>query len=116
MSGLHFSHYKAGAKSDLISHLHTLKTSVALRRGVFLVIWAKWLSVMLENMMGCTLLTKLRAILLLEAYFNHPNKEIFGFRSLVNARKYGLISEEVYSERGKLQMMGHLPRCYSKML
>ena len=36
VSGLHFSHYKAGAKSDLISHLHTLKTAVALRRGVFL--------------------------------------------------------------------------------
>ena len=28
VSGLHFSHYKAGAKSDLISHLHALKTSV----------------------------------------------------------------------------------------
>ena len=36
VSGLHFSHYKAGAKSDLISHLHALKTSVALRGGVFL--------------------------------------------------------------------------------
>ena len=29
VSGRHFSHYKAGAKSALISHLHALKTSVA---------------------------------------------------------------------------------------
>ena len=39
VSGLQFSHYKAGAKSDLISHLHALKTYVALRRGVFLAEW-----------------------------------------------------------------------------
>ena len=67
VSGLHFSHYKVGAKSHLISQLHALKTSVAVRRGVFLARWAKGLSVMLEKMLGCTLLTKLRAILLMEA-------------------------------------------------
>ena len=65
VSGLHFSHYKAGAKSDMISHLHALKTSVALRRGVFLARWAKGLSAMLEKILGCTLLTKLRAIVLM---------------------------------------------------
>ena len=88
VSGLHFSHYKAGAKSDLISHLHALKTSVLLRRGVFLARCSKGLSVMLENIMGCTLLTKLSSILLMEADFNHSNKAIFGFRMLDNARKY----------------------------
>ena len=82
MSGLHFSHYKAGARSGLISHLHALKTSVALRRGVFLARWAKGLLVMFEKMMVCTFLIKLRAILLMEAEFNHLNKEIFGFRML----------------------------------
>ena len=65
VSGLHFSHYKSGAKSDLISHLHALKTSVALRRGVFLARWEKGLLVMLEKILGCTFLTKLRAILLM---------------------------------------------------
>ena len=73
------------------------------------------LACLLEKMLGCTLLTKLRAILLMEADFNHSNKEIFGFRMLENARKYEFIPEEVYSEHGKLQMMGHWPRCYSKM-
>ena len=67
VSGLHFSHYKAGAKSDLISHLHALKTSVTLMRGLFIARCAKGLSVMLEKMLGCNLLTKLRTILLTES-------------------------------------------------
>ena len=57
VSGLHFSHYKVGVKSDLISHFQALKTSVALRRGVFLARWAKGLSVMLEKMLVCNLVT-----------------------------------------------------------
>ena len=110
VSSLHFSHYKAGTKSDLISHLHALKISVALRRGVFLERWAKGLSVMLEKMLGCTLLTKLRAILLMEAELNHSNKEIFVFRMLESARKYGFIPEEVYGERGKTADDGTLAK------
>ena len=74
VSGLHFSHYTAGAKSDLISHFHALKKSVSLRRGVFLSRWAKGLSVILEKMLGCNFLTKLRSILLMEADLNHSNK------------------------------------------
>ena len=41
---------------------------------MFLARWAKGLSLMLEKMLGCTFLTKLRAILLMEAEFNHSNK------------------------------------------
>ena len=33
--GRHFSHYKAGAKSALISHLHAFKTSVAVQNGIY---------------------------------------------------------------------------------
>ena len=44
---------------------------------------------------------QMRAILIMEAYLNHPNKEIFGFRMLENERKYGFIPEEVYIERSK---------------
>ena len=47
VSNMHFSHYKAGAKSGVISHLHALKTLVALRRGVSLRRWLYGLSVML---------------------------------------------------------------------
>ena len=70
VSNLYFGHYKAGAKSEVISHLHALKTSVALMRGVSLGQWSYGLSVMLEKELGCTLLGKLRAILLMEADFN----------------------------------------------
>ena len=110
VSGLHFSHYKVGAKSDMISHLHALKTSVALRRGVFLARWAKGLLVMLEKILGSTFLTKFRAIMLTEADFNNSNKKIFGFRMLENARKYRFIPEEVYSERGKTADDGTLAK------
>ena len=46
----------------------------------------------------------------MEADFNHLNKEIFGFRILENARKYGFIPEEVYSERGKTADDGTLDK------
>lgn len=34
VSGRHFSHYKTGAKLALISHLHALKTSIALAKVI----------------------------------------------------------------------------------
>jgi hypothetical protein len=49
ISGLHFSHYKAGAKSDSISHVHALKTSIALRKGIYLDRWAQGLSIIPEK-------------------------------------------------------------------
>ena len=110
VSGLHFSHYKAGAKSDTISHLHALKTSAALRRGISLGRWSYGLSVMLEKELGCTLLGKLRAILLMEADFNFSNKVIYGVRMLDNARKHGYSPEEVYSEKNKMADDGTLAK------
>ena len=47
------------------------------------------------------LVTKLRAILLMEADFNFHNKLIFGTRMLELARKHGLVQEEIYSEKGR---------------
>ena len=93
-SGLHFGHYKAGASLDLISHFHALKTSIAICRGVALSRWSRGLSVMLEKMFGCKLVSKLQAILLMEADFNFANKNIYGVKMLNNARKYGFMAEE----------------------
>jgi hypothetical protein len=53
---------------------------------------------MLEKIFGCSLITKLRSIILMEADFNDANKIIYGVRILANARKYQLIPEEVFSE------------------
>jgi len=56
---------------------------------------------MLEKIAGVAMLTKLRAILLLEADFNQHNKLIFQHRMLDLARKNGLVPEEIFSEKGK---------------
>lgn len=65
---------------------------------------------MLETILGCTLFAKLRAILLMEADFNHFNNNIFGHRMLVNAIYYGLMPEEVYSACDKVPYDGTLAK------
>ena len=101
-SGLHFSHYIAGAESDIISHLHALMTSIAVRRGIVMERWSRGLSVMLEKMFGCTLVSKLRSILLMEADFNFANKMIYGVRMLDNVREHGFMPEEIFSEKNRM--------------
>jgi hypothetical protein len=64
--------------------------------------WAHGLSVMLEKMFGCALITKLWSILLMEADFNATNKIIYGQRMLHQARKYKLIPEGIYSKQNRL--------------
>ncbi len=54
---------------------------------------------MLEKIFGCSQITKLHSILLMEADFNETNKVIYGIRMLHNTRKYKLMPEEIYSER-----------------
>ncbi len=53
---------------------------------------------MLEKMFGVRLVSKLRAILLMEADFNTMNKEVYGVWMLEEARNYKLIPEEIFSE------------------
>jgi len=67
---------------------------------------------MLEKMLGCALITKLRSILLMEADFNAANKIIYGQRMLQQARKYKLIPEEIYSERNRLADDGTLAKVH----
>ena len=107
---LHFSHYKAGADSDIISSLHAALTSIAFTKGFALERWSNGLCVMLEKMFGCRLVSKLRAILLMEADFNTANKEIFGNRMLETARQNNLMPEEIFSERGRMATDGALAK------
>jgi hypothetical protein len=58
-SGLYFSHYIAAAQSNVISHFHMTKTSVALKLGLGLEQWSHRMSVMLEKILGCHLISKL---------------------------------------------------------
>ena len=73
-----------------------------MKRGVVLDRWAQGLSVMLEKIFGCSLITKLRSILLMEGDFNTSNKLVYGIGMLEQARKYKMMPEEVFSERNRL--------------
>jgi hypothetical protein len=98
-SGLHFGHYIAGTDCDYISQFHALRVSLALKKGIALERWSNRLSVMLEKMFGVWLVSKLWAILLMEADFNAMNKEVYSVGMLDNARQYQLIPEEIFSKQ-----------------
>ena len=110
ISQRHFGHYKAGLRSPYVSHLQALISSLTIKHGIVLDRWSQGLSVMLEKIPGCSLITKLRSILLMEADFNATNKTIYGVRMLHNVRKYRLMPEEVFSERNRLADDGTLSK------
>lgn len=109
-SGLHFGHYKASTKEIILAQFHALKSSLVLKHGVVLDRWSRGLSVMLEKMFGCTLISKLRSILLMEADFNFVNKQIYGIRMLDEVRKYKLMPDEIFSERNRMAEDGTLAK------
>ena len=76
--GLHFGHYIAGCKSEIVSHYHAAGVSVTLAHAIQLERWSRGLSVMLEKTLGVTLVNKLRAILLMNGDFNATNKMVYG--------------------------------------
>jgi hypothetical protein len=54
---------------------------------------------MLEKTLSVTLVSKLRAILLIEADFNASNKIIHGVGMMKNVRNHQLMPEEIFSEK-----------------
>jgi hypothetical protein len=98
-SGLHFGHYIAVADCNYIYQFHALRILLALKKGITLEWWSNGLSVILEKMFGVCLVSKLRAILLMEVDFNAMNKEVYGVWMLEEARKYKLILEEIFSKK-----------------
>ena len=110
ISGRHFGHYKAGTKSPYICYLQALHATLIAKRGIVLDRWAQGLSVMLEKIFGCSLITKLRSILLMEGDFNASNKLVYGIGMLEQARKYRMMPEEVFSERNRLAEDGTLSK------
>ena len=109
-SGLHFGHYMAGIESKYISRFHALKATLIFHHGLVLDRWAQGLSVMLQKLFGCSLITKLQAILLMEADLNCSTKTVFGIQMLDKARKQNLMPEEVFFERNKMADDGTLTK------
>ena len=62
--------------------------------------WFRGLSVMLENVVGFTLVTKLRAILLTKAGFNYHNRLIFGSRMMNLVGNHNMVPGEIFSRAG----------------
>ncbi len=112
-SGLHFGHYKVGSKSDIILHYHAAQETVTLAHAIQLEWWSQGLSVMLDKILGVTLVTKLRAILLMEGDFNATNKIVHGVRMMNNARGHNLMTEEIFSEKNRMADAGHCAQRYS---
>ena len=56
---------------------------------------------MLEQIKGCSMVSKLRSILLMEADFNAINKIIYGRRMLQTVRKYECMPDEICSEKNR---------------
>lgn len=109
-SGIHFGHIIASAASPLLSHAYATQCSIVLRRGIQLDRWSRGLSVMLENLQGCTLISKLRSILLMEADFNTANKLIYEVRMMHNVRAHNLMPDEIFSERNRTADDGTLSK------
>ncbi len=107
-SGLHFGHYKVGGKSDIITHYHAVRVTVTLAHAIQLERWSRGLSVMLEKTLGVTLVSKLRAILLMEADFNATNKIVYGNRMMKNIRQHNQMPEEIFSEQNRMADDGTL--------
>jgi hypothetical protein len=124
--GLHFGHYIVGCKSEIVAHYHAAQVSVVLAHVTQLERWLRGLSVMLEKTLRVMLVSKLQAILLMEADFNGLNKILYGVRMMQNAREHHLMPEEIHSKKNCMADNGTLtntlfyecdspgkgPRCY----
>ena len=98
-SGIHLGHYIVGCKSTNISHYHAARVTVVIVHAIQLERWSWGLPVMLEKTLGITLVTKLQAILLMEANFNTTNKIVYGNQMLYNVQEHNLMLEEIFSEK-----------------
>jgi hypothetical protein len=101
ISGLHFGHHIALAKSKFLAKSMAMKLNLHAKWGSPPERWLNVLMVMLEKKMGVALIPKLRAILLKEADGNMLDGHVFGGKALTHAREIGFIPEEQLAEKQK---------------
>ncbi len=73
-SGCHFGHYKAASFDCYLSAMHVAKLTLAAPTGLPLSSWGNRLTVLLKKVFRNIYIDKMRAICLLEANYNWPNK------------------------------------------
>ena len=100
-SGRHVGHYTSASYSNFLSEVHAQHLAPITKADAATKRWSKGLSVVLEDIAGVAVVTKLRAILFMEADFNCHNRLIFRDRMIKPARDNKLVPEEIYSEKSK---------------
>lgn len=98
-SGLHFGHWKAANKYQNLATIHAKAVELSFQTGAPLHRWSVGLSVMLEKLPGVINVEKLRAILLMEAYFNFANKICFGRRLKLKTGAHNIIPQDLFESR-----------------
>jgi hypothetical protein len=80
--------------------MHAAYLSVCAQKGIPLACWGIGLTALLEKIVGNDFVHKLRAICLLEAYFNWINKIVFAKRMIGSALERNLIPGECFLKKG----------------
>ena len=98
-SSIHYGHCKVQSQSYLLSNVKCKLINLAIRNGSPLYCWTKDILVMLEKKPRIIKVTKLRAILLLEANFNGINKILFNTRLIPLMEQAHIIPKEIIGSR-----------------
>ncbi len=85
--------------SDVITTFLSKKIALMARGGCPPDCWGHGLQVMLEKVVGVTLVNKLCAILLMEGDFNYMNKWIFGHEAINKVYHLSYVSGDQYSQK-----------------
>jgi hypothetical protein len=96
---VHAGHYISATHSDVVTTILSRKIALIARSGCPPDRWGHGLQVMLEKAAGVALVTKLRAILLMEGDFNYMNKWVFGHEAINKLYTLGYIPGNQYSQK-----------------
>ncbi len=97
--GIHFGHYKTATYSAILTDFFARKITMIARCGCPPGRWDHSLQVLLEKIASVALVTKLRAILLMEGDFNYMNKWIFGHGAINKLYNLGYVHGNQYSQK-----------------
>lgn len=106
ISGVHFGHLKACAKSAALTSIEASICHIPFRAGFSPWLWQFGINVMLLKKDLSELITKLRTIVLMQAECNFANK-ILGRLAMIHAEAFNLIPEEQYGSRNGKSAIDH---------
>jgi hypothetical protein len=105
-SKLHFGHYKAACTHNGLQDIECQLMNFPLQTGYSLCRWQQGIKIMLLKKPNCFHVSKLQAILLFEADFNHNNKCI-GQSLMKHTEVMHGMAPEQYGSRKQLSAIDH---------